>query len=985
VVKNHRASACRAFLSILIALLILNPQYTIDIAGASGTDTPEPISTEATSRMFVDPEDADTGFTLIAPFNGKFIYLVDDVGDIVHTWKSDLHTSGHSELLEDGTLLRMASGPSQPRGLQILDWDGSELWNYTPPDPFQLHHDFEVMPNGNILLNAAVSYSYSQMIEMGRDPQLTPETLWIEPILEIEPNSSNGGEIVWMWDPLDHIIQDFSPDKPNHGVVADHPDLLDINFPREHSREWQHSNTVSYNAQLDQIMITSRNFDELWVIDHNTTTAEAANHTGGAHGRGGDLLYRWGNPQAYGASNGSDHILWGPHDAQWIAPGLPGEGNIIIFNNGQNLYMTRPEGRYSSVEELVPPVNDTGDYYLALGSAYGPSNLTWYYNASPPQDFFAFAMGGVERLPNGNTLVCGGSAGITLEVDSLGNEVLNLRSQGTFKASRYYPPAMAIVPDLDAIEDVMLRVDISSFLSDQDTDRADLVIGENSAYVRVSGNELLLQYPNGITTDVINLTVSDGIFESGREVRVSVTPVNDPPVLLPIPLIEVVESVPYLLDLRPFISDIDNVIDQMIISEDSSYVTVEDGRLRFQYPDGVLTDRIILVVNDGLVEARTEVHVNVTPVNDPPVVDRIPDQVGIEDVPWTIDLENYIRDIDSPIEDLSVISDSPYAGVMGLTLSLLYPDGVTQDVVSLAVRDGESETVVAFSVTIEPVNDPPVVGTIPPITITEDEPFSLDIGPVILDIDTPMEGLTLRVDSPFIDVDGQLLILLYPEGVYKDEVVVEIWDGDLHASTTFLVIIEPVNDPPWWAELPGHAFKFNYPDGVLREQITFTLTDGEFQIVFPMNVTISPVNDVPELTAADVDPPGGSAGTSFNLTVVYMDVDMGPGAPFVEVVIDGVKYMCARDELDTGSYDEGVVFFLEMDLASGIHSFYFTAEDDNEGIVTTETLSVTVKEVPDTRDRTDMTTIMISFLIIGAVVLVVILMARRRRFSGTHE
>ncbi|NIP37363.1 MAG: arylsulfotransferase, partial [Thermoplasmata archaeon] len=114
--------------------------------------------------------------------------------------------------------------------------------------------------------------------------------------------------------------QDFDPQRSNYGVVEDHPELIDINFPKEKLPEWQHSNTVTYNPELDQVMITDRNFDELWVIDHSTTTAEAKGHTGGDQGRGGDLLYRWGNPRAYRAGNLTDQVLYGPHDAQWIAP-----------------------------------------------------------------------------------------------------------------------------------------------------------------------------------------------------------------------------------------------------------------------------------------------------------------------------------------------------------------------------------------------------------------------------------------------------------------------------------------------------------------------------------------------------------------------------------------------------------------------------------------------------------------------------------------
>ena len=194
-----------------------------------------------------------------------------------------------------------------------------------------------------------------------------------------------------------------------------------------------------------------------------------------------------------------------------------------------------------------------------------------------------------------------------------------------------------------------------------------------------------------------------------------------------------------------------------------------------------------------------------------------------------------------------------------------------------------------------------------------------------------------------------------------------------------------VEDDSSYGMVEDHVFNFVYPNGVLSEQVTFTLTDGEFQVFLRMNVTVSPVNDAPELSGASVDPPEGSGGTSFKFTVVLKDIDIGSSTPVVEVVIDGVKYRCARDELDNGRYDEGVVFFLERDLGSGQHFFHFTGDDGDGGAVSTETLSLTVEEKSEPWYRTNLTIIMISALIIGAAVLMAIILAGRKRQSGSSD
>src|SRR5213078_1927187 len=122
------------------------------------------------------------------------------------------------------------------------------------------------------------------------------------------------------WRVWDHLIQDADKEKKNFGDVAKHPERIDINFNAGGGKgggnqDWTHTNALSYRADLDQIMMSVPSLNEVWIIDHSTTTAEAASHKGGKSGKGGDLLYRWGNPRAYAAGTRKDQTLFAQHNA----------------------------------------------------------------------------------------------------------------------------------------------------------------------------------------------------------------------------------------------------------------------------------------------------------------------------------------------------------------------------------------------------------------------------------------------------------------------------------------------------------------------------------------------------------------------------------------------------------------------------------------------------------------------------------------------
>lgn len=369
--------------------------------------------------------DAFNGYTLFSPEYSKKTYLIDKQGNIVHMWEGEYIQGLGVFLLENANLLRTTLSYINPvfiaggatGGVEIYDWNGTLRWEFNYSNTHHcLHHNIKILPNGNILMVAWEYKTAEEAIIAGRDPNsLQFGELWPDHIIEVEPTNSSGGIIVWEWHIWDHLIQDFDSTKENYGVVEKHPELLDLNFGNyegKYSADWNHINAIDYNEKFDQILISVRNQNEIWIIDHSTTTEEAAGHEGGHSGKGGDLLYRYGNPRTYRAGTISDRTLFAQHDAQWIPPNYPGEGNIIIFNNGQG----RPEGQYSSVDELTPPVDEEGIYFLEPGSAYGPENLNWSYTAEDPFDFFAGYLSGSQRLLNGNTLICDGDHGIFFEV-----------------------------------------------------------------------------------------------------------------------------------------------------------------------------------------------------------------------------------------------------------------------------------------------------------------------------------------------------------------------------------------------------------------------------------------------------------------------------------------------------------------------------------------------------------------------------------------
>ena len=397
------------------------------------------------------------GYTLVAPLGSNNTYLINMEGFVVHYWESNYRPGNSVYLLEDSRLLRTQARQNKDfnaggsgGGIEIQSFDGNKEWEYSYSTTEHCqHHDATMLPNGNILFIAWEAKTKAEAIAAGRDSaNVTNEGLWSEMLIEVKPVGTNDGEIVWEWHAWDHLIQDFDATKNNYGVIADHPELIDINYSSV-SPDIFHCNGLAYVDEFDQIILSSKSYSEVWIIDHLTSTSEAQQHVGGNRNKGGDLIYRWGNPAVYQCGNQSDQILFGQHNPSWI-DGLPNNGgNFLIFNNGD--MKTRS---YSTVDEVKLPCDAWGNYNLISNQINGPESVEWSYTND---DLFSNSISGAQRLENGNTLICEGVDGIFYEVTNDQNIVwqysVPLSRASTFRAYRYaYNDPMFDGKDLEILD-----------------------------------------------------------------------------------------------------------------------------------------------------------------------------------------------------------------------------------------------------------------------------------------------------------------------------------------------------------------------------------------------------------------------------------------------------------------------------------------------------------------------------------------------------
>ena len=364
------------------------------------------------------------GYNLIYPNHQSSVFLLDQCGQVINEWVDNVTSAPGTvaKLTPQGNLLRAKSSgefdtPSFGAGgsggvIEILDWESNVLARRVIRDSiYRQHHDLALLPNGNVMCIVYERKFLDDIIEAGFDILNNNQTeLWFDCIFEFTPDLDS---VVWEWHSWDHLIQEIDSSKNNFGVIKDHPEKINFNY-QEFAfgrQDFMHCNAIDYNEDLDQVVLSARNFQEVWIIDHSTTSEEARGSVGGQSNKGGDLIYRWGNPIVYHAGEVEDQRLIYQHDSKWVKDkDSKYFGHLLIFNN--------KIGDKISVGELVLPVFDSINYSYSIGSGnyYLPEQSTREISHPDSLKNDSTHASNIRLLGNGNFLICAAGQGRLFEV-----------------------------------------------------------------------------------------------------------------------------------------------------------------------------------------------------------------------------------------------------------------------------------------------------------------------------------------------------------------------------------------------------------------------------------------------------------------------------------------------------------------------------------------------------------------------------------------
>ena len=352
---------------------------SVAIASLLATSVAAAQTVYPTGTTIWDPTKTFDGYTIFLSADGN-AYQIDMDGSVVTTWTNpapgfELNTV---EPLDHGHIMAFiqplnSNGPNLSCG--ELDQLGNLVWHFDMPNNAPLgssfHHDSERLANGNSLLLGLQKILITE---------ISPITLTDDLIIEVDP----AGNVVWEWYTWQHATEFGFTDQAKQLIGAQGGD-------------WAHANSISEippNNYTDpalaagNIIVSQRYTNTIFIIEKAT----------------GSIVWKVGP---------DDHLTFGQHYPHMIPLGLPGAGNILVFDNGSGTgypLLRRAPG-FSRIVEIDPVTKQ----------------VVWSYDARQSgqnvRDFWSDIVSSADRLPNGNTLICQGARGRLFEIDAAGTIV----------------------------------------------------------------------------------------------------------------------------------------------------------------------------------------------------------------------------------------------------------------------------------------------------------------------------------------------------------------------------------------------------------------------------------------------------------------------------------------------------------------------------------------------------------------------------------
>ncbi|NOY81689.1 MAG: hypothetical protein GXP31_11895 [Kiritimatiellaeota bacterium] len=375
-----------------------------------------PATVVPTGTTIYQPDKCFNGYSLILTpgTGGPDLALIDMNGRAAHRWELEKpRTRGgvpRARLLRDGRLLVLrAWGFGRGGSIEEYDWDNRRIWEYTPPEGLWPHHDVQKTADGNTLI-VCRELAPERIRSRAKEPERR-DRLFSDVVQEISPD----GDVVWEWHMYDAIDIDRRvkvPASPQWWAGPENNTLVD----------WTHTNTVQAlpeNRWFDagderfrpgNIMVSLRQLDVVMIVSRQTK----------------EVVWEYTGDYQGGLS--------GQHDSQMISKGIPGAGNILVFDNGASPTSDLAHAGCSFVLEVDPVSREA----------------VWIYDRR--ERFHSQFTSSCQRLPNGNTLILEAAHGRFFEVTPEGETVwehLFERSARIQRAYRYaydHCPQTAVLP-----------------------------------------------------------------------------------------------------------------------------------------------------------------------------------------------------------------------------------------------------------------------------------------------------------------------------------------------------------------------------------------------------------------------------------------------------------------------------------------------------------------------------------------------------------